>query len=307
MLVFSRKLFMTKRFKSSLVVPFAVLGLSYLPLHSQAEESTGHAQRIVIEVLKEQAQRLPEHADHLNELALGLHAGSVTLAEAEQVVRIIQLLQPAKGGQAPALPSSQSDGSVTSAAAVTNPQDILGALDAPDPVSTNVAQVNQAQPEPEALPTTIEELEQWAGTDSPNLEPEVVEEVNEPEVLRQPAEGATAVLTPAPAAPKESLVTAAPDLSSDQADLPDLDARVRLVQQKAVGEQQLNMVFVDRGSDHGLEKGQRLRAERNGEIVVLLSVFNVRPDMAVAVVLDGTWGKNSGREVRQGDQVVRDR
>ena len=134
---------------------------------------------------------------------------------------------------------------------------------------------------------------------------------NQPQVLRAP-EAANPAATvaddaPSPTEAAQPIVTAAPDLPSDQSGLSEVNARVRLVQKREVGDQELHMVFLDQGAASGLEKGQRLRAERGGETVVLLSVFNVRADMAVAVVLDGTWGAASGGEVRQGDVVVRDR
>jgi hypothetical protein len=259
-----------------------------------AEEQASQAQRIVVEVLRQHARQLPAYADQLQDLALGLHAGTVSLGEAEQVLRIISLVQV---DAAPPLPSAVV---APIAAAPVNPQAILGALDVLQPVAPT-----QSVVEAEPLPTSIEALEQWAGTSSPNLEP-LEPEPAAPEVLRAEDEQA-AVESAGPAAPQQPLVTAAPDLPSDQAGLSVLDARVRLVQKKEVGDQQLHMVFLDRGAEHGLEKGQRLRVERNKEKVVLLSVFNVRAEMAVAVVLDGTWGANSGNEVRQGDAVVRDR
>ena len=71
---------------------------------------------------------LPSHAEHLNELALGLHAGSA-LAEAEQVLCIIQLPACAVAQMLSRQPTSRSDSRKASGHGV--PQDVLAALDAP--------------------------------------------------------------------------------------------------------------------------------------------------------------------------------
>ena len=119
-----------------LASPFAVTCVALclvlgLGVTAQAAESANHAQRIAVEVLKQHAERLPSHAEHLNELALGLHAGSVSLAEAEQVLRIIQLLQRVSHGADARAASPQAAQTQERPVATVSPQDVLAALDAP--------------------------------------------------------------------------------------------------------------------------------------------------------------------------------
>ena len=261
-----------------------------------AVEGPGPAEQVAAQVLRQQAQRQPQLAAHFNALAAGLRSGSMSMTEVEQVLRIIQL------GQSP---SREIAGPKTVPA--QDPEQVLGLLDTPrTPPSTQTAapvRADDAGEQPAPAPTSIEDLERWAGARAPELDPDPA--LDEP-VPESPA--ASDTLSPLEAAaPKPALATAAPVMPSDQADLPDLDARVRMVETRKAGERDMQMVFIDRGSAQGLAQGQRLRVERGGEAVVLLSVFNVREEMAVAVVLDGSWTAISNNEVRKGDNVVRDR
>ena len=172
---------------------------------------------------------------------------------------------------------------------------------------------------------SIADLEQWAGTRSPNLgEPAAAAEPLPLTTPSQPAE------TPEPL-PLDRVQPASGNGGSPAAgthrDRPDpkrpwspppricpltrltcqSSSAGRLVQKRTVGERDLHMIHLDRGTKDGIEKGNRLRVQRGGEQVVLLSVFNVLEDRAVAIVLDGTWGENQSEEVREGDLVVRDR
>ena len=97
-----------------------------------AEESSSQALLITETVLLERADRVPAESQHLRLLANGLREGTVSLAEVEQVLRIMQLLQ-----DAPAAASSQPALGATAPAAQPNAQPgadpgaILSALDGP--------------------------------------------------------------------------------------------------------------------------------------------------------------------------------
>ena len=189
---------------------------------------------------------------------------------------------------------------------------------------------------PAAEEASIADLEAWAGTRSPNI-PAAEEAPQSPaddDRLPMPASEADGRLStddlPAdaetdgdtdaeavaqadseaadgPAAAVPSLVEASPSLPSDQANLEPINGLVRMVEERESGERTMTMVILDQGQRHGLENGHRLRVERDGQALVLLSVFDVRDRISVAVVLDGTWKVDAeNRQIQIGDGVVRD-
>ncbi|TVR44556.1 MAG: hypothetical protein EA402_06740 [Planctomycetota bacterium] len=280
-----------------------LLGLcAMLPTSLVASESQV-ARQLAAEVIQDQARaRGGSEAAHLQAISAALRRNAISLAEAESLLRILALSladahpQPSPAAAAPDVPG----------VGVRRPEEVLGMLDGPRPASPAAGRETAAPRATEAAETAMDiaELERWAGARNPGL-------ALDPEEAAPAAPATEASATADPEAlPAESpaarpLASAEPRLPSDQAHLPPVEARVRMIEQRQVGERQMQVIFIDRGAAHGLAEGHRLRVMRGDDKVVLLSVFNVREQLSAALVLDGTWADND-REVRQGDRVVRD-
>ncbi|TVR16656.1 MAG: hypothetical protein EA401_01110 [Planctomycetota bacterium] len=307
--------------------------------HTAMAESAPLAQRIAAQALRDQAQDHPQ-SQHVHALAQGVADGSVSLLEAEQVMRLLAFAQGGVTAENPALttaPAPPSPSSQPRPSPSQDPREVLSLLDeAPAQAESATSEDPTAVAGPGQLPAaeeaSIADLEAWAGTRSPSIPdaddpgPASPQEdrLDMPETdadgrlttedLPPPAADAEEDIHvaeaedgPAPAQP--SLAQASPTLRSDQAaDLPAIDGRVRMVEQRDSGDRTMTMVILDQGERHGLENGHRLRVEREGEAVVLLTVFDVRDQISVAVVLDGSWKvEGDHRQVRIGDHIVRDR